>query len=204
MNPVRLDEGDVDAAIAVLTEAFDGYPVVRFVLGEDDGPERLSALVHLFVRSRFLRGEAVFGVRDPGAGLVAVATTTRPEAPPPPPAFAVLRAATWRTLGADALARYEAYVAASDLHPVAAPHFHLNMLGVRRAFAGRGIGRALLGAVQGLSAEHATSTGVSLDTEEPANVAFYERAGYRVLGKAPVGPGIDTWALWRPDVPQSE
>jgi GNAT superfamily N-acetyltransferase len=57
------------------------------------------------------------------------------------------------------------------------------MLGVRRAWHGRGVGRLLLNAVSDLASADARSSGVSLTTETPENVKLYEHCGYSVVGR---------------------
>lgn len=200
MDVVRIDPGEADEAIAVLCDAFGDYPVMRFVLGPDDPAfaTRLPTLVGLFVRARLLRADPILGVRDAGR-LVGVATVTAPGGRAPAPEFAAIKEETWRVLGAAERARYEAFARASDRHPPPGPHFYLNMLGVRRDRAGRGIGRRLLDAVHAMSRAEAASSGVALSTEDPANLALYEHVGYRRLGHTRVAPGLETWTLWRPD-----
>jgi GNAT superfamily N-acetyltransferase len=199
----RLGPGDVDSVIDVLADAFRDYPVMRYVLGPDGDPRTLATLIRFFVRARVVRGDAVFGARDPNGALVGVATTTAPGDRPAPPEFEAERAAAWAALGADARARYEAFGAAVAGNHPAEPHLYLNMLGVRRAHAGRGTGRLLLDAVHAHSRGLADSRGVALSTENPSNVPLYEHVGYRQIGHVRVTPELETWGMWRPDEPSS-
>jgi GNAT superfamily N-acetyltransferase len=64
-------------------------------------------------------------------------------------------------------ARYEAFGAATQSYAVAAPHHHLNMIGVRRSHAGRGLARLLLYHVHALAEADAGSAGVTLSTATP-------------------------------------
>jgi ribosomal protein S18 acetylase RimI-like enzyme len=72
------------------------------------------------------------------------------------------------------------------------------MIGVRRAYAGTGLGRRLLESVRRLSEEDPQSAGVSLTTENPRNVELYRHFGYEVVGHASVGPGLETWGMFLP------
>jgi GNAT superfamily N-acetyltransferase len=190
---------DPDEVVDVLCEAFHDYPVMRFVLGSDRGDyaRDLRTLIGLFVMSRALRGEYLFGVRRQG-WLEAAAIVSRPGRPSPP-ALAALRERVWGALGDDARARYQAFVAACTPLEPTGPHLHLNMIGVRRNAQGSGRGRLLLDHVHELSREDPESGGVSLSTENPDNVALYEHVGYVVKGHAVVSPELETWALYRPD-----
>jgi ribosomal protein S18 acetylase RimI-like enzyme len=195
---IRVD--DPDEVVDVFCEAFRDYPVMRFTLGpgRSDFERDLRTLIGFFVMARALRCEYLFGIRGANGLLEAAATVSRPGAPMPE-ALAALRDEVWSELGADARARYEAYGAAQAQFERPEPHLHLNMLGVRRALKGRGLGRALLDHVHALSRDDPSSTGVTLATEDPANVALYRHVGYVVTGQAVVSPELRTWALYRPD-----
>jgi GNAT superfamily N-acetyltransferase len=195
---VPLTPDDVGEIVTVFSDAFRDYPVMRFVLGSSGlYDQRLRRLVELFVSGRTSRNEPMFGVRDAAGALVAAVTTTLPVSPPAPSTFLTMREAIWTELGADARARYDAFTGATQGSAIVAPHFHLNMIGVRRAQQGTGLARVLLEAVHDLSASEPRSTGVSLTTELPANVTLYERFGYRVRGHARVSDALETWTLFR-------
>lgn len=188
-------------AVAVLCEAFHDYPVMRFVIGDAGGAydRRLHALVGFFVAARFLRGEPGFVVADEGRA-VATALLTPPGQRDPPPALLERREQVWRELGDDARRRYDALGTVWQRFAVAEDHYHLNMIGVRRSHAGRGLGRLLLKTVHDLSARDPDSAGVTLTTEDPRNVPLYEHFGYRVVGRATVEDAVETWGFFRPDV----
>jgi len=191
-----------DDAVAVLCEAFYQYPVMRHVLGPGGGYDRrLRTLIGFFVSARVLRDEPVLAVRDDAGGVVAAALVTLPGHRPSPQALDARREAVWRELGAAERERYEAYGTAGRQFHIEQPHCHLNMIGVRPAHAGRGLARELLGAVHARSLADPHSAGVSLSTETPANLGFYRRFGYRVLGHARVADDLETWALFRADGP---
>lgn len=186
--------------VDVLQESFYDYPVMRFVLGPagDDYDERLRTLVHFFVMSRVFRGETLLGVRD-GTGLLGVALVSRPSGPPAPAELHELRGQVWAELGSEAEARYGSFADACAPFQTDVPHLHLNMIGVRRAAQGTGVGRDLLEAVHALSANDRDSEGVSLTTENPRNVTLYRHFGYEVVGEAAVGPELTTWGFYRPN-----
>ncbi|HEX7120964.1 MAG TPA: GNAT family N-acetyltransferase [Gemmatimonadaceae bacterium] len=195
----------LDEIVDVLADAFYDYPVMRWVLGPTPPyDERLRRLITFFVSGRILRHETIFGVREAGGSLVAVATTTRPDSPPAPSALIELREATWATLGSGARARYEAFAAAGQTVPLPEPHYHLNMIGVRRAQQGTGLGRLLLDALHAHAEKDPRSAGVSLTTERESNVRLYQHVGYRVAGQVPVSEALTTWIMFRPRRPNRE
>jgi GNAT superfamily N-acetyltransferase len=198
-TPVRLAPADLPDIVGVFSDAFRDYPVMRHVLG-GRGPydQRLDRLVELFVSGRAYRNEPMLGVRDATGRLVAAATMTLPAVQDPPATFIALRESIWTELGAPARAAYEAFVAATQQFPIPAPHYHLNMIGVRPSHQGKGLARSLLDAVHALSEASGDSSGVSLTTELPTNVELYRHFGYVVHGHARVAANLETWVLFRP------
>lgn len=190
--------GEARAVIDVLCEAFAAYPVMRYVLGGSDGPDdpRLRRLVEFFAMTRMLRDEPVLGVGDDG-DLVGVATVSFPGARESPAALAMLREAVWEDLGTAALARYETCGRAWSTIGAELPHVHLNMLGIRPAFQGRGLARRLLDNAQEISRATDGSAGVMLLTETRRNVALYEHVGYEIVGHARISPELESWGLFR-------
>jgi GNAT superfamily N-acetyltransferase len=200
VEAIRLDSGrDPVEVIDVLADAFHDYPVMRFVLGAEGANDhgRLSRLVELFVMARIFRREPVFGVTVDGR-LEGVATMSDPAGSPAPEAFLELREQIWADLGEDCRERYEAFGATCQPLLAEAPHLHLNMIGVRKHRQGMGLSTSLLNAVHDLAATTEGCTGVTLTTENPRNLSFYRRFGYRITGNARVGDGLETWAHFRP------
>ncbi|MEX0856194.1 MAG: GNAT family N-acetyltransferase [Gemmatimonadota bacterium] len=195
-----LTPADAPQIVAVLADAFARYPVIRFVLDPEQrvDPRPLRRLLEFFVMARVHRGEALLGISD-GSALVAVALASKPDSGPSPPELDGLRKEVWTELGPEARARYEAFGAATGDFEMDVPHRHLNMVGVRRAFQGIGLGRRLIDAAQELSRADPHSEGLSLTTEDPRNVAYYEGLGFRNTGYARVSPELETWGFFRGD-----
>lgn len=148
--------------------------------------------------ARVFRDEILLGIGDP-ANLGGAALVSRRGGPESPPDLGELRERVWAELGASARARYEAFSAASSRFQVDVPHIHLNMIGVRSRARGMGLGRRLIERVHVLSREDPASEGVTLTTEDEANVALYEHLGYELVGRATVAPELTTWGFFRPD-----
>ena len=198
----RLALQSLDEVVDVFAEAFAEYPVMRFTVGADgDVAVRERRLIDLFVRRRVRRGGPMLGVRGADGSLVAAAVLTLPVEPPPPPDVAQISADAWRDLGDDARQRYDAYAAAASFFGHLPPHHHLNMIGVRRAHAGTGLGRVLLDAVRTMAVDDALSAGV---IENPRNVELYRHVGYEVIGRRVVGEyqrdgnavTLETWGMF--------
>jgi ribosomal protein S18 acetylase RimI-like enzyme len=172
---------------------------MKYVLGEKDKYDiRLHKLVGFFVSARVLRKEPLLGIYNSENKLIAAAVVTLPGEIPSPPELFKLRDELWAELGSEEKARYENYgKRASGLLPVE-PHHHLNMIGVRNVYQGRGLARQLTDAVEGLVTEHPFSSGVSLNTEVESNVNFYLHLGYKLIGQTKVDKDIETWGFFKP------
>jgi ribosomal protein S18 acetylase RimI-like enzyme len=189
----------VSEIVDVLAEAFHDYPVMRFVLSDSqDYDDDLRTLIGFFAASRVHRNEPMLGERTEAGDLEGVALVSYPDRVSPPGVTEV-REATWARLGALARARYEAFGAAAGSVEAPVPHTHLNMIGVRDAQRGTGLGRRLLEAVHEMSADDVASAGVSLTTENPRNVSLYRHFGYELLGERDVADAFTTWIMFRPD-----
>src|SRR3712207_8832606 len=71
MEPTPLSFGDLADLVAVMSDAFHDYPVMRYVLGPAEPyDERLRTLVELFVSNRVYRNDPMIGVRDETGALV--------------------------------------------------------------------------------------------------------------------------------------
>ena len=197
---LRLGEEDVPEVTRVLCEAFYDYPVMRYVLGghADDYEGRLSTLIHFFVMARVLRNEKLLGTMD-GEGLAATALVSYPGRRKAPAELLALRDEEWDELGPESRSRYEAFGTACAPFEVEVPHIHLNMIGVSQASQGSGLGRRLMDHVHLMSHEDVSSQGVTLTTEDPANVPLYEHFGYKLVGHARLSPAMGTWGFFRPD-----
>jgi ribosomal protein S18 acetylase RimI-like enzyme len=198
MKIEKLYEENIPEIADVLCEAFYNYPVMKYVLGEkQDYDNRLRKLVKFFVSARALRKEPLLGIYNSENKLVAAATVTLPGEIPSPPELFKLRDKLWTELGSGEKARYENYGnIAFGLLPKE-PHHHLNMIGVRNAYQGKGLARQLINKVEELVSEHPTSTGVSLNTEVESNVNFYLHLGFELVGQAEVYKGIQTWGFFK-------
>jgi GNAT superfamily N-acetyltransferase len=195
----RVPNQDAMQVISVFCDAFHRYPVFRYVLDAAANPKynyQLKKLIGLFVTARVLRNEPMFGVTK-GSALVAAMTTSVPDASEPSEEFHALREAVWAELGAAARARYDQCTAKWTALAVDVPQLHVNMIGVRPAFQRTGLAVRLLKHVHELSRYSVFSEGVSLTTEEPRNVAFYQHLGYRIVGHDHITPDMATWGFFR-------
>jgi GNAT superfamily N-acetyltransferase len=198
--PILVPPERAGEAVAALCDAFHDYPVMTYIVGKAgaDYDRHLHTLIHFFVSNRVLRDEPILGIED-GGRLVAIATLTPPGERPIPEAIPAMREALWELLGPDAKARHAVLFEIWQRYTHPGLHYHLNMLGVRRSHAGRGLGGRLLKEIHAKSSADGESSGVTLSTEDPKNVALYQHCGYEVVAHAAVTDELETWQFFRPD-----
>lgn len=199
---IQMPASRIAETVDALCDAFHDYPVMTYVVGDAgaDYDRHLRELIHVFVSRRVLHHDPILAVEDQGRA-VGIATLTRPGERPEPDGLQALRDSMWGVLGPGARARHSALVEVWERYTHPGLHYHLNMLGVRRTHAGRGVGSMLLREVHALSLADPTSSGVSLSTEDPKNVPLYEHCGYRVVAHDRVTEELETWQFFRPDDP---
>jgi len=199
MTIERLTAADRERVVDVMAAAFRDYPVMRFVLSDagDEYGERLRDLTGFYCDKRLVHDWPVLGIRQ-GQEYVAAALVTAPGEVPESPEFERIHLELVRAIGRDAYDRMEHYERESSGGEPEDPHYWLGMLGVTPGHQGRGYGRGLLEHIQVMSEGDPISSGVSLSTEEPSNVGYYGRAGYRVIAEADVGD-IHAWCMFRPN-----
>lgn len=182
---------DAEQAVGCLVAAFSDDPITKFLL--QPGPnysERLTRFFSLLVRARIALSMPVLVARDtPEVHGAAMGNTATP--PPWPSDFEQ----EWSDLekafpGFNDRAEIYDEIAKKYAPPV--PHYYLGVIGTNPAMHGRGIGAQLLRSFCDLSACDPLSGGVYLETANPLNVRFYERAGFAVAGQGKLG----TATLW--------
>ncbi len=160
--------------------------------------DRIRAMVTSTLEVHAAGGHPIRGIYREGH-LLAVALISRPGSSlllwPSVRAVLRLAAATnpmvaWRST--------RAYLGTVRRRPKA-PHHYLAILAVHPIAQGIGIGRTLLADLHRTCHDHPGSTGVALDTSNPANVGYYERFGYQVTQVFRTS-GADVWCMWRPDI----
>jgi len=189
----RARAADVPAMAGVMARAFADDPLMRWVLPDDDTRvarmERWFAAVYRQVSLEHLvvyTSDPVHGVAEwapPGGWRL----RRRDALPSIPATIRWLRSGTFRISTAMA--------ALADQHP-SEPHWYLGGLGTDPAFQGRGVATALLQPV--LDRCDDSGTPAYLETQKEANLPFYARHGFAVVGQLDVpGGGPHIWRMWR-------
>jgi ribosomal protein S18 acetylase RimI-like enzyme len=190
-------------AAGVLSRAFIDDPLTNALLPEPREPSarerHLAGLFQVVLSLQRGDGQPVFGVFEDGRLIAAAvvegtahastgATIARGLMNLP----AMVRAVGWSGVGRsirllDDLTRN---------HP-SKPHLYLNILGVEPSFQRRHCGVAILDHLRALVETRADLDGVYLETATEANVAYYTRNGYEVIGEFyPLG--VRMWRMFQP------
>jgi GNAT superfamily N-acetyltransferase len=181
---------DRDVVADVLAGALVQEPMLRWPLPTDAGVATVRAEFDVLVELYLPLG--VLTVAEPDvAGVAAWLPPAEAER------FTELEPTTRdriRPLTDDQGARYDAFWDWLGNHLPAEPCYFLDMVGVRAAQRGRGIGRALI--EHGLVRAAADAVPAFLETGNPDNVPLYEHLGFRVVTaeEAP-GGGPTVWFM---------
>lgn len=198
VRPLR--RGEAGMAGEVLADSHADYPSFAHVF--PDPSRRREILRSLF--AGVARDAVPFGTVDGawvGPRMVGVAVWLPPGAFPWSAARKVRATPIFLPVAWRAPTRARGFFAlganAERAFPADAPHWYLEVLGVRADAQGQGLGRRLLQA--GLARVDASGVAGYLETADHANLAFYEGFGFtfeRELQLVPGGP--PHWAMRRP------
>ena len=196
MALIRVAEArDVPELAETLSQAFDGDPVLSWVV-RDDG-RRPEALRRLFIY--ILRESIPYGEVTATEELDACAVWVPPGVWAEPlglPESLLMLPETLRWTGLGRLRRFMDMDAAEYAKRPREPHFYLAILGVLPSRQGTGLGSALLGHT--LSRLDEAGMPAYLENSNPANTPLYERHGFRVFDKISLrGGGPTEWCMWR-------
>ena len=195
----RINKKHVPEIVDVLCDSFFDYPVMRFVIdSEINYSQRLRILINFFVMARIIREEIILGIGD-RSNIDGVALISNPNNSMNPQELKDLRDQVWLELGTQSRSNYQKFSDVCAQFQINVPHIHLNMIGIKNSSQGNGLGRKLIEQVHLLSLNDANSTGVTLTTEDPTKVPFYEYLGYNIIGQLIVAPQLKTWSLFRPN-----
>lgn len=187
---------DLAPAVGCLTAAFAHDPITGYLLqaGLPGYPARVAQFFGLLMRARLALHMPVLVARD-GAdiqGGVMGYSTERP-------AWPANIASDWERFEQSIpglTGRLAVYDGVADAFKPASPHHYLGAIGVDPALHGQGLGAQLLRAFCDRSAADPVSTGVYLETANPANVGFYESAGFVETGRGMLGDAM-LWCLFK-------
>jgi GNAT superfamily N-acetyltransferase len=165
---------DVDAAVDTLTNALVDYPMTRACLDPDGYVDRLTRYHRLFLTGIGLPHGLVWVTDD----VSAVAVWLPPDLPSD--AFTQHTAEFQEIAGSRAAVTTEYGQAIALFHP-RDPVWLLALAAVHPDRQRQGLGRAVI--APGLAAVDAAHSPAFVETQDPANIGFYESLGFTVIAE---------------------
>lgn len=193
----RAESGDVEAAVAVLGDAFAEDPLMLYMFAQNPAGVRAGTMgfFSILLRARIALDMPALVLRQDGKVLGAAMgyDTSRP---------------TWPEALTEEFRQYQAsvpgfaerlaaYGAIGDKHEPGEAHFYLGVIGVHPSLQGKGAGKALLEAFCAGSQADAKSGGVYLDTTNASSLEFYYRNGFALRGEGSLDATTPVWCVYR-------
>jgi GNAT superfamily N-acetyltransferase len=202
MQITTADRSDVDPAVRCLVAAFAEDPITGHLLCTGPRyPERLTRFFSLLMRARIALGMPVLlGRGAVGIHAAAMGNTT---APPPWPDDLEDEWKRLEDVSPGFGERSAVYDRIAHRSKPLVPHYYLGVIGTDPSMHGCGMGTQLLQSFCNLSASDPLSRGVYLETANASNVAFYESAGFDVVGHGSLGSAT-LWCMFLGHGPRDE
>jgi ribosomal protein S18 acetylase RimI-like enzyme len=182
---------DFDALGGVLGRAYADDPVWTWVYPQPDRGRRLARMFRSLLRGTRDRGATVLTDQATRGAAIWQRSDDRSLG-----VLGNLRMGTAMVASGARIRRGQAVMRAIERQHPKEPHWYLAVLGTDPAHQGEGIGSALVRHV--LDDPANTGEPAYLETETPANVPFYQRHGFEVVGEVDVpGGGPHLWLMWR-------
>lgn len=192
-RPVRaLRTADVERVAQALTRAFFADPIYRFLHPRDREWLRAGPRFFAILLRHFASHAMVLTPAEPAAAAIWLP----PDAAPPGPLAQLGFSLRLAALLGRRIPRGARVGAALDTFQAEEPHWYLAILGTEPDRQGRGHASSLLAGV--LARCDAEGWPARLNTATEANLAFYGRRGFEVIGESVVaGGGPRVWGMRR-------
>jgi GNAT superfamily N-acetyltransferase len=191
-------------AAAALGRAFVDDPLLLAIVGPATEPQNrarlMTAIFENVLRDHRVHGQPVWGALadDQVVAAAVVEHVLRPQSALSI-AFGGLSGlpALLRAIGWSGVMRGLSVLDTLTRNRPPEPHLYLNILGVEPRMQRRHFGGAILDYLHEQAAARSSLAGVYLETATEANVTYYTRFGYRVIGE--IYPlGVRMWRMLQP------
>ncbi|MCX7745788.1 MAG: GNAT family N-acetyltransferase [Clostridia bacterium] len=198
---ILLEKEHRGQVLEILPKAFSEDPMFRYLFTGESRNKYLRNFFNFIYYKSILLREMPIGVSDSGV-LKGVASIELPTGIKGAglllkPSFIYHGIKLFFQIPKKSFAFINQYMQFTTSMRPKAPHHYLVFVGVDPDHQGKGVGKMLLTHIHRLVDQDPTSTGIGLDTENPENVALYERFGYKVIGSRKIGD-ITVYCMFRP------
>jgi GNAT superfamily N-acetyltransferase len=191
----RAVAADLDAAAAVLADAFADYPWTRWTVDSRRHIERVEGLQRLTMDRIALPYGEVWVACDEEDNVMSTAVWMLPNLAAPAAVLQEISSAQATLEGSRHNASVEAEACVARLRPTT-PHYYLGAVGTRRDRQRRGLGTAVLAPI--INRADRENQSVFLETSAAENIPFYAGLGFIVISETDIpdgGPHV--WAMLR-------
>ncbi|UTR15431.1 GNAT family N-acetyltransferase [Salipaludibacillus sp. LMS25] len=182
---IKINKSDFKQSSKLLGTAFSHDPLFNYLFGSHS-KDRISQFFHFVLAYNHIKKQLIIGKKEHGF-LQGVACIEKPQSPKMTQlvltqikvfiliwqlAFQV----KWSTFK-----KVNDYMKILNNQRPAERHHYLVCIGVAHKEQGKGIGKNLLSFIHEIVDNDPLSTGIALDTENAANIAFYKSFGYHLI-----------------------
>ncbi|HSN66225.1 MAG TPA: GNAT family N-acetyltransferase [Fusibacter sp.] len=198
----KQEHDEIESCVQVITRAFKNDPLFTHALCSD--VEKASFSRFLLKKSMILGEKSIvmkdqttiLGVasyeKDSGSVLKGLIKMVR---------FDFIREIITlkRRLSSESFAFFNRYMRFTTSVRPKVPHYYLVFIGIVPEAQGRGFGRTILEEIHARADADEASVGIGLDTENEANVAYYEKFGYKLIDQRNID-SVTVYAMFRSKV----
>lgn len=197
ISPLSLDEELTVQSIDILASAFRHDPLIQSLF-PNETELRSRVFFRYLLRKSVLRNEKLLGIYDEGKlqGVAIIETPLANNNVGKTLSFVIESLKLAFKIPFRKFIFLNSYMKATLSVRPKEPHHYLVIIGIKPTSQGKGLGRIFLEHIYQLVENDAKSIGIGLDTENPANVPFYEHLGYKLLETKSLDP-ITIFCLFR-------
>lgn len=191
ISPLSLDEELTVQSIDILASAFRHDPLIQSLF-PNETELRSRVFFRYLLRKSVLRNEKLLGIYDEGKlqGVAIIETPLANNNVGKTLSFVIESLKLAFKIPFRKFIFLNSYMKATLSVRPKEPHHYLVIIGIKPTSQGKGLGRIFLEHIHQLVENDAKSIGIGLDTENPANVPFYEHLGYKLLETKSLDPII--------------
>lgn len=195
----KLKTSDVENCVKVIASAFKNDPLFTHTFSTDEEKELFSRFL---IKKALALGENGLVVKENDT-IIGVASFEKDSGNMIKSLLKMMRfdfirevLKLKRMMPSEGFAFFNQYMRFTTSVRPKQPHHYLIFIGIAPEAQGRGIGRDILEEIHEKVDADPESLGIGLDTENEANVAYYEKFGYKLIEKRAINQ-VTVYAMFR-------